>query len=287
VLLSPVRRGESPRLVDADAVHRGELPRGEEALEDATRALCARAIDLQEALYAESRQALLVVLQARDAGGKDGTIRKVFGEMNPVGLRVTAFKTPTADELAHDFLWRAHRDVPPHGCVGVFNRSHYEDVLVARVRGLVPKKVWSARYRQIDDFERMLTENGVTLLKLFLHVSRKEQKERLVKRLDDPRKNWKVAEDDWDDRQHWSAFTRAYRDALAAGCRAGPRGSRRTAAATYLTPRPPPPRARSPRPSPPAAPCHLTPPPSPRPARATAPRAPRRDRSRCPSWCSR
>lgn len=214
MLLAPVRPDDVPRLADGDAEYQGEVPRDEDGLKEATRALCERAAELQDALYAESKRALLVILQARDAGGKDGTTRKVFGAMNPVGLRVTSFKAPTGEELAHDFLWRVHHAVPPYGFVGVFNRSHYEEVLVARVHGLVPRKVWSARYAQINDFERMLTESGVTLLKFFLHVSRREQKERLVKRLEDPARNWKVAEGDWDDRRLWSGFTRAYRDAL-------------------------------------------------------------------------
>jgi PPK2 family polyphosphate:nucleotide phosphotransferase len=214
VQLTPVRHGEAPRLADADARYDGDRPPNEDALADETRVLRERAAELQEALFAQSKQALLVVLQARDAGGKNGTIRRVFDELDPIGLRVSSFRAPTADELAHDFLWRVHREVPPHGYVGVFNRSHYEDVLVVRVRGLVPKRVWSARYSQINDFERMLTENGVTMLKLFLHVSRKEQKKRLLERLEDPRKNWKVAEGDWDDRKLWPAYTRAYQDAF-------------------------------------------------------------------------
>lgn len=214
MLLSPVRPGDPLPLGDAAATYHGPLPEGEDALEEATDELRERAADLQDALYAESRQALLVVLQARDAGGKDGTIRRVFGGMDPIGLRVTSFKAPVGEELAHDYLWRVHHAVPPYGFVGAFNRSQYEDVLVVRVRGLVPKPVWSARYAQINDFERMLTGNRVTLLKLFLHISRREQEERLIKRLEDPKKNWKVSEGDWDDRKLWPAFTRAYRDAL-------------------------------------------------------------------------
>jgi PPK2 family polyphosphate:nucleotide phosphotransferase len=214
VLLTPVSSRARLALSDRDATYGGRLPDGKDALEEATHALCERAGELQEALYAESRQALLVVLQARDAGGKDGTARKVFSEMSPMGVRVTAFKAPSEEELAHDFLWRVHRAVPPFGIVGVFNRSHYEDVLVARVRGLVPKDVWSGRYAQINDFERMLAENRVTVVKFFLHISRKEQRERLLERLEDPRKNWKVSAGDWDDRERWADYTRAYRDAL-------------------------------------------------------------------------
>jgi PPK2 family polyphosphate:nucleotide phosphotransferase len=177
--------------------------------------LLAKVEELGAALYAESRRALLVVLQARDAGGKDGTIRKVFGALNPQNLRLTDFGAPSREELSHDFLWRVHRAVPPYGRVGVFNRSHYEDVLVARVRGLVPEEVWSRRYAQINAFERILAENGVTIIKFFLHVSREEQKQRLRKRLQDPAKNWKFQASDVEDRLLWDDYTAAYQDALS------------------------------------------------------------------------
>ena len=214
-ILQPVGPDDALPLDDGDATFQGELPAGgRKGLRRATRTLKKRAAALQEALYAESKQALLVVLQARDAGGKDGTTRKVFGAMNPVGVRVTSFKAPSPEELAHDFLWRIHHAVPARGTVGVFNRSHYEDVLVVRVHDLVPKSVWGARFEQINEFERILTGNGVTILKLFLHVSRAEQLARLEERLDDPTKNWKVASRDWDERELWPAYTRAYRDAL-------------------------------------------------------------------------
>ena len=204
------------RLADDDAGYDGALPGdgGKGALADATKKLLERAAELHDALHAESRRSLLVVLQARDAGGKDGTIRKVFRALNPVALQVTSFKAPSADELSRDFLWRVHRAVPPRGTIGVFNRSHYEDVLVARVRELVPRDVWSRRYGQINDFERMLTENGVTLLKVFLHISKREQLKRLQARVDDPTKHWKVAAGDWKEHELWSAYTQAYRDAL-------------------------------------------------------------------------
>ena len=151
-----------------------------------TERLARRIDELQDALYAEGRRALLVVLQGRDTSGKDGTIRKVFGPLNPQGLTVASFKAPSPIELAHDYLWRVHQAVPVRGTIGVFNRSHYEDVLVVRVHGLVPEAVWRPRYEQIMQFERMLTENGVTILKFFLHISRKEQRERLLARLEDP-----------------------------------------------------------------------------------------------------
>lgn len=216
MILDAVAPDEKPALGDGDARYDGDLPDGgRDGLEEETKRLGKRAAEMQEAMYAEGRQALLVILQARDAGGKDGTVRDVFGPMNPVGLRVTSFKAPSTEELAHDFLWRVHHAVPPFGTVGIFNRSHYEDVLVARVHRLVPKKVWKARYDQINEFERILVQNRVTILKLFLHVSRDEQLSRLEERIDDPTKNWKVAERDWDERELWPEYTRAYRDALA------------------------------------------------------------------------
>jgi PPK2 family polyphosphate:nucleotide phosphotransferase len=166
------------------------------------------------ALYAESRRALLIVLQGRDASGKDGLTRKVFGPLNSQGCVVSNFKRPTEYELARDYLWRVHQVVPPKGTIGIFNRSHYEDVLVVRVHNLVPKEVWSRRYDQINDFERILSENGVTILKFFLHISREEQKERLQARLHDPLKNWKFEVGDLEERKLWDDYTEAYEDAL-------------------------------------------------------------------------
>jgi PPK2 family polyphosphate:nucleotide phosphotransferase len=166
-------------------------------------------------LYADARHAVLIVLQGRDASGKDGTIRKVFTAVNPQGCTVSAFKAPTEAEQRHDFLWRVHQQVPARGMIGIFNRSHYEDVLVPRVHDLVPKKVWSARYRQINDFEEMLAANDVVILKFMLHISRDEQKRRLVERLEDPEKNWKFRLGDLDDRELWDDFTQAYRGILS------------------------------------------------------------------------
>jgi PPK2 family polyphosphate:nucleotide phosphotransferase len=179
-----------------------------------TERLARRIDELQNALYAEGRRALLVVLQGRDTAGKDGTIRKVFGPLSPLGLTVASFKAPSPIELAHDYLWRVHQAVPVRGTIGVFNRSHYEDVLVVRVHKLVPEAVWRPRYDQIVQFERMLTENGVTILKFFLHISRKEQRERLLARLDDPAKYWKFAAGDLAERERWDEYTEAYREAL-------------------------------------------------------------------------
>lgn len=198
---------------DGAAKRPRELPNGDELKERLDEEL-ARLTGLQAAFYADRRRALLVVLQGRDASGKDGTIRIVFGACNPQGCEITGFKVPSDAELAHDFLWRVHQAVPPKGMIGIFNRSHYEDVLVVRVRELVPKKVWSKRYQQINDFERMLSENGVVILKFFLHISRDEQRKQLLERLTDPTKNWKFRAGDLEDRALWGDYTRAYRDAL-------------------------------------------------------------------------
>lgn len=170
---------------------------------------------LQEALWAEHRHKVLVVLQGMDTSGKDGTIRKVFEGVNPLGVRVAAFKAPTEEELDHDFLWRIHRQVPGRGEMVIFNRSHYEDVLAVRVRRLVLEKVWRARYQQINDFERLLAETGTIVLKFFLHISKEEQKERLQARLDDPEKRWKFRRGDLEDRALWDEYTAAYEEALA------------------------------------------------------------------------
>lgn len=184
-------------------------------VETATKALLEKLADLQDAFHADGRHALLLVLQGRDASGKDGVIKTVYGAFNPTGVRVAAFGPPTPYELRHDFLWRIHQVVPPRGMIGVFNRSHYEDVLAVRVRGLAPETVWRPRFEQINAFERMLSQNGVVIRKCFLHVSRDEQRERLQARLDDPRKNWKFRLEDLDDRARWDDYTDAYRDVLA------------------------------------------------------------------------
>jgi PPK2 family polyphosphate:nucleotide phosphotransferase len=171
---------------------------------------------LQEALYAEGRQRLLVVLQAMDAGGKDGTIRNVFDGVNPQGVRVTSFKQPTTTELAHDFLWRVHAHAPACGEIAIWNRSHYEDVLVARVHDLVKERTWRARYQHIVAFEQLLTDEGTTIRKFFLHIGKDEQRERLQERIDDPKKRWKWSSRDLDERARWDAYQQAYEDALAA-----------------------------------------------------------------------
>ncbi len=169
---------------------------------------------LQERLYANGQHAILIVLQAMDAGGKDGAIEHVFGGVNPQGCTVTSFKVPTHLEAAHDFLWRGHLAAPPKGMIGIFNRSHYESVLVERVKDLTPKKVWSRRYELINYFEKILADEGTTILKFFLHISKKEQKERLQARLDDPQKHWKFNPADLVERKRWNKYQKAYEDAL-------------------------------------------------------------------------
>jgi PPK2 family polyphosphate:nucleotide phosphotransferase len=169
---------------------------------------------LQERLYADNKRGLLIVLQAMDTGGKDGTIKHVFRGVNPQGCRVSSFKTPSAEEANHDFLWRYHKSAPARGRIGIFNRSHYEDVLIVRVKNLVPEDVWRPRYDLINDFEKGLVSSGVTVLKFFLHISRDEQKRRLQSRLDDPEKRWKFSTSDLKERALWDDYQRAYEDAI-------------------------------------------------------------------------
>jgi len=212
--LKPVSSKDSIRLGDADARWPGH-GRSEQELERAAAKEMERIGEAAKLLYADGSTALLIVLQGRDAAGKDGTIRKVFSAVNPQGCSVSSFKVPTELERRHDFLWRVHQVIPPKGMIGIFNRSHYEDILVPRVHELVPKKVWTARYEQINEFERMLTANGVVILKFLLHISRAEQKERLTERLTDETKNWKFRAGDLDERKLWGAYTKAYRGILA------------------------------------------------------------------------
>jgi PPK2 family polyphosphate:nucleotide phosphotransferase len=183
-----------------------------------TRVVCeelrAELDELQGRLYAEAGQSLLVVLQAMDAGGKDGTIRSVFGGVNPQGVKVMSFKAPTEEERRHDFLWRVHPHVPRAGDIAIFNRSHYEDVLVARVHKTVTKAVWTRRYDHINAFEDVLADAGTRIVKLFLHISPEEQRQRLQERIDIPRKRWKFAPSDLEERGRWTEYQHAYRDAL-------------------------------------------------------------------------
>jgi PPK2 family polyphosphate:nucleotide phosphotransferase len=177
--------------------------------------LNGRLESLQELMYAEHKHKLLIVLQATDTGGKDGTIRHVFEGVNPQGVRVANFKAPTAEELDHDYLWRVHRQVPGKGEMVIFNRSHYEDVLIVRVHNLVPREVWERRYAQINDYEHMLSEEGTTILKFFLHIDKDEQKERLQARLDEKEKRWKFNVADLNERKYWTEYQKAYEDMLS------------------------------------------------------------------------
>jgi PPK2 family polyphosphate:nucleotide phosphotransferase len=177
--------------------------------------LNARLEELQELLYAEGKHKVLIVLQGMDTAGKDGTIRHVFEGVNPQGVKVASFKVPTPEELAHDYLWRIHKQTPGSGVMTIFNRSHYEDVLVVRVHNLVPPDVWGKRYEHIRNWERMLVDEGTTILKFFLHISKEEQAERLRARLDEPEKNWKFSTADLAERKRWPEYIDAYEDMLS------------------------------------------------------------------------
>jgi len=209
-----VAPGSKVNLAKWDPDHNGGVEKGVQADKLLARDV-ARMFELQEKLHAEGRRALLVVLQAMDTGGKDGTIKNVFSGVNPTGCRVTSFKAPSEEELAHDFLWRVQKAVPRYGEIGIFNRSHYEDVLVVRVRGLVPEAVWRSRYQRINRFEEDLVESGVHILKFFLHISKDEQKKRLEARLADKNKLWKFNVGDLAERKRWDEYQKAYADALA------------------------------------------------------------------------
>ena len=208
-----VKPGEKPKLAAIDPSHTSGHVSAEAALPEIEKHV-ARMDELQALLYADGKQSLLVVLQALDAAGKDGVVRHLFSGMNPQGTSVFGFKQPSAEEAAHDFLWRAHQRTPARGEVVVFNRSHYEDVLVVRVHNLLPKTVWSKRYELIRDFEKMLVQNGTRILKFFLHISPEEQLARFKQRLDDPARNWKISEADYSERELWPDYVAAYEEAL-------------------------------------------------------------------------
>lgn len=209
-----VRPGSRVHLDRIDPSFKGP-PGAESAAAVLLEADKTRLHELQGLLWAEDRQSLLICLQGMDTAGKDGAIGHIFGAMNPQGCRVVAFKVPNAEEQAHDFLWRVHKSVPAKGEVVVFNRSHYEDVLIARVHRLVEKSVWSARYDQINAFEEALVEQGTHILKFFLHISKDEQLKRFKDRLDDPAKRWKISEADYAERKHWDEYAEAYEDLLS------------------------------------------------------------------------
>ncbi len=200
------------KLADFDPAEDAGLER--EDAERKTAGFIEELIELQELLYAVRSHSVLVILQGRDTSGKDGTIRHVAGPLDSQGCAVASFKVPTEEELAHDFLWRVHAQTPLAGEIKIFNRSHYEDVLVVRVHELVPRKVWRQRYEQINAFERLLTDSATIILKFYLNISKDEQKQRLLKREKDPIKSWKLSVGDWKEREHWEAYTAAYNDAL-------------------------------------------------------------------------
>jgi PPK2 family polyphosphate:nucleotide phosphotransferase len=211
-----VAPGEPARLADRDPAGDAAFPgsdkvRGRSEIDRTNERLA----ELQVLLAAEKKHRLLVVFQAMDTGGKDGAIRNVFQGVNPAGVRVTSFKQPSDDDLAHDYLRRVHPHVPGDGEIAIFNRSHYEDVLVVRVHELVPKARWRRRYGHINDFERLLTDEGTTVVKFFLHISEDEQRKRLQARVDDPHKRWKFREGDLGERARWNDYMVAYEDALS------------------------------------------------------------------------
>jgi PPK2 family polyphosphate:nucleotide phosphotransferase len=209
-----VEPGKKIELAKSDPNDNREFDGGKEKGLKRLQELNLELQELQELLYAEGKHKVLVVLQAMDTGGKDGAIRRVFEGVNPQGVRVENFKVPTAEELAHDYLWRVHKVVPGSGEITVFNRSHYEDVLVVRVHDIVPKFIWKMRFDQINQFEKLLTENGTTILKFFLNIDKDEQKERLQARLDDPTKHWKFRLGDLEERKLWGKYMEAYQDVL-------------------------------------------------------------------------
>ncbi len=208
-----IQPGTQVNLSQYETYYQGKLAKkeGKQQLKDQNKILR----DLQELLYAERRQKLLVVLQGIDTSGKDSTIRRVFGDVNPQGTQVVNFKVPTRKELDHDYLWRVHPHTPGNGEIVIFNRSHYEDVLVVRVHSLVPESVWGKRYDHINAFEKLLADEGTTILKFFLHISKKEQAERFLARLDRPHKRWKFNPDDLAEREHWENYTAAFEEMLS------------------------------------------------------------------------
>jgi PPK2 family polyphosphate:nucleotide phosphotransferase len=208
-----VSPGKKLRLQDFDPDYTGGYDNKDDAKQQTKKNL-ERLTELQEMLYAQGKKALLIVLQGMDSSGKDGTIRSVMGAFNPQGVQVCPFKVPSPEELAHDYLWRVHKVTPRRGMVAIFNRSHYEDVLVVRVAKLVPEEVWRKRYDHINEFERLLSDNGVTICKFFLHISKEEQAERFRERQQTPSKQWKFSPVDLEVRKQWDDYQAAYEDAL-------------------------------------------------------------------------
>ncbi len=214
-----VKPGSKVRLQDFDPSDRKgfeDEASGKQEAEAITQSLVGKLGELQELLYADATRSLLIVLQGIDTAGKDGTIRHVMSGVNPQGCRVSSFKIPSSEESSHDFLWRIHRETPPKGYIGIFNRSHYEDVLVTRVHRLISDKTAERRFRQINDFEKLLVQNGTVILKFFLHISKDEQKRRLQERLRDPKKHWKFNINDVRERKSWDDYQGAFEDMMEA-----------------------------------------------------------------------
>jgi PPK2 family polyphosphate:nucleotide phosphotransferase len=209
-----VKHGKRPNLADIDPAFADGF-KNHKAAQDELDQSQVRLRELQEQLYVDQRHSLLICLQAMDTAGKDGTINHVLGSMNPQGCRVAKFRQPSEEEAAHDFLWRAHKAAPARGEVVIFNRSHYEDVLIVRVHDLVPKTVWSRRYKRINQFEENLVEHDTQILKFFLYISKDEQLKRFKARLEDPTKQWKISAADYSERDHWDAYLEAYEEALS------------------------------------------------------------------------
>jgi len=209
-----VKPNEKIKLEKLDPADRSAYEGDKEKAQEDLAKLNDKLEEYQELLYAEHKHRVLIVLQAMDTGGKDGVIRRVFDGVNPQGVRVASFKVPTAEELDHDYLWRVHKMTPGRGEIVIFNRSHYEDVLVVRVHGLVSEKTWKKRYDHINEFERLMANEGTTILKFFLHIDKDEQKERLQARLDEPDKHWKFSLGDLEERKLWNRYMAAYEDVL-------------------------------------------------------------------------
>jgi PPK2 family polyphosphate:nucleotide phosphotransferase len=210
-----IKPDQKVKMNDFDPDDRSGWDRGKESGEARLVELRQDLDQLQELLYAENKHKILIVLQAMDTAGKDGTIRSVFEGVNPQGVRVTSFKVPSASEAAHDYMWRIHAAAPENGQIMVFNRSHYENLLVVRVHNLVPEEVWKKRYQHINDFEHMLADEGTTIIKFFLNIDLKTQKERLLERVEDPKKQWKLSASDLPERKLWPAYMQAFEDVLS------------------------------------------------------------------------
>ncbi len=209
-----VEQGSKVKLDQIDANYKGEHEDKDSAQAEQEKHE-QRLGELQYLMYAEYKQSLLIILQALDAAGKDGSINHVLATMNPQGCRVYGFKAPSTEELAHDYLWRIHQATPRKGYVTIFNRSHYEDVLVVRVHDLVPKEVWSKRYDEINNFEKELVDNSTHIIKFYLHIDKEEQLSRFKQRLDDPKRNWKISESDYTEREYWDQYQKAYEEAIS------------------------------------------------------------------------